>query len=519
MNNVYYNVYHLVQKFYEEEAAWEPAIKQEWVEGFLRRRAWEGEEDAVLRRIWNHLKLLEIYLSNTEGEAADLETMTVQELSLAVEWLASRVPDFKATLKNVRAFFADLVEFSRYLADRGVIGEPDRLAEAAEYIAGGRRLKLKRPDLGGLLSLDDYELERLRDDAPPAVVEGLGKMLNRIVEQLMHKLGQYYQREEYAEDFQRALFLYSGPFRPVPDGEDDQFWLGFWDYFLFDYHLLGNDVKPLENFAAATGTALRQEERQLLQRMLNARFTVFYIHRIIDQDWVECVNLFTEERFQLPFPDIDYKSMRRFLFYGHLFSRHMLMINYIASVEASPNLRRRIKEEIARQKAIFEIQHPDAGWDDFFDRHALVVRHSIDMLVSQAKLNVTPAAPAERTFPIIRPKNQPDQEVMARLGKVMRHMGFSYHDVTLARKLWHDFCQLAPVKVRKTNAWTAAVVYAYSQINSPQGLMADDVAGELGTSLNSIYSNRSRIFQTLRLDKYDPRYLSEEGFLFSLFGA
>jgi len=36
------NVYDEVQTFYEEEIILEPVIKREWVDGYLRQKAWQG---------------------------------------------------------------------------------------------------------------------------------------------------------------------------------------------------------------------------------------------------------------------------------------------------------------------------------------------------------------------------------------------------------------------------------------------------------------------------------------------
>jgi len=232
---------------------------------------------------------------------------------------------------------------------------------------------------------------------------------------------------------------------------------------------------------------------------------------------VECVNLFTEERFRLPHPDFDYKTMKKLLFFGHIFARDTMMANYITSVEIGPNLRRRIKQETVRQKAIFDIQQPGSTWEEFFARHALAFRHTVDALITLAKVNVTPFSQLERVFPPVEERRLPDRRVSVLLAAAMPEYGFSCHDAVLAGRLWHDYNQAAAAAVRKPGAWAAAVIYVYAQINSPQGIAAEQLAVDFGVSTSGVYANRDKIFAALELTQFDPRYLNEEGFVYSLF--
>jgi hypothetical protein len=500
------NVYDEVRRFYEVDAEGYAAIRRDWVEGFLRQKAWGGADDEELRDIWANLRMFLLYLRHTE--AADLEEIPYQEYSRVIKWLTSHVKGFKATLKPVRRFFNILIEFYRHLAVRKVVADTSELEQAAQEIAGGKKIKL----------LDDRRL--LLGKSTAALTEELSDVVNDIVEGLMLKLGAFFQRQEFHDDFQRALFLFAGPLNTLPDsepGEFSHFWQEFWDYFLFDYHLLASDKTPLTQFAETSRSGFSQEERQIMDELLGARFTVFTVQRLLDEDWVQCANLFSGEEFRLPRPDFTYKVMKNMLFFGHVFSRETVIVNYITSVETSANLRRRIKEEALRQKAIFEVQQPEATWDDYFARHALVFRHTVDALITLAKVNVTPFAQLGREYPAGTGRRATDTRVSALFAKVMPEYGFSRHDQQLALRLWHDFCQLTAVRVRKPGAWAAAAIYAYAQINSPQGIAAEQLAVDLEVSPSSVYANRDRIFKVLQLDKFDPRYLNEEGFVYSLF--
>ncbi len=500
------NVYDEVRQFYDQDVDGYTAVSRDLVEGFLRQKAWGGADDEELRDIWANLRMFLLYLQHTEADGP--EAITYQEYSRVIKWLTSHVKGFKATLKPVRRFFNILIEFYRHLAVKKVVADTSELEQAAQEIAGGRKIKL----------LDDRRLGLGKSTA--ALTEEISDMVNDIVEGLMLKLGAFFQRQEFHDDFQRALFLFAGPLNTLPDsepGEFNLFWQEFWDYFLFDYRLLASDKTPLSHFAETSRSSFSPEERQIMDELLGARFCVFTVQRLLADDWVQCANLFTGEEFRLPRPDFAYKAMKNMLFFGHVFSRETVIVNYITSVETSANLRRRIKEEALRQKAIFEVQQPGATWDDYFARHALAFRHTVDALITLAKVNVTPFANLEREYPAIAERRAADMRVSELFGKVMPDYGFSRHDQVLVERLWHDFCQLSAVRVRKPGAWAAAAVYAYAQINSPQGIAAEQLAVDLGVSPSSVYANRDRLFKVLQLGMFDPRYLNEEGFVYSLF--
>ncbi|MEN6412661.1 MAG: hypothetical protein ABFC84_07845 [Veillonellales bacterium] len=510
------NVYDQVQAFYEQHDAEGLVIFQEWVEGFLRQKAWQGIKDKELQDLWHSLAMFIAYLIHSDHE--DLDDMDAQEYSLAIEWLSDQMDDFQLSLGTVRQFFCVLSDFYQYLISRKILVGMEELKNAARIIAGGNKIVLIRPEFSGdELGMFDTDLATVFSKYPTDATDALSKQISETVERLMAKLGNCFQQENFNEDFDRALYLYTGPFDSVPADEQDEFWLGFWDYFLFDYHLLQSDRTPLAYFDIAHRDSLNVDEREILHNLLYAEFTVFYISRVLNQDWVECVNLFTGKTFQLPCPDFDYKTLKRLLFFGHIFSQGMVMINYVTSIEVSANLRRRIKDEVVRQTAIFAIQNPGAGLSDFFVRHAQVVRHTIDVLVTLAKVNVISADQLEQELPQVEEKHAVHQGVHDFIASIAFQYGFSLFDIGLIQKMWYDFCQLTKVTVRKPAVWAAALLYAYSQVNGSRNIVVENLARDLGVAASSVHTNRSKLFTVLRLKKFDPRYLNEEGFIFLIF--
>lgn len=507
------NVYDQVQAFYED-VPWEFAVKRDWVEGFLRQKAWQGLNDKELRELWRELSwFLQFLIQTEQNYYEDIEDISMEDYSMAIEWMGVHSSNFKPSLKNVKRWFSVLLEFYRYLLGKKIILDIEELEKASEAIAGGKKLNLFKPGLldssKNITVNSNISLDSLSNEES-----------GEAIERLMNRLGTYFQQHNFEEDFERALFIYTGPLESAPEDEYDEFWLGFWDYFLFDYHLLADDITPLMHFKNRNIHKLPKDEAQFLNELLNAHFTVFYIKSVISQQWVECVNLFTNELFNLPIPDLDYQKFKKLVFFGHVFSKDMVIINYVTSMELSINLRKRIKEEVIKQKAIFDIQNPEAVWDDFFHRHAVAVRHTFNVMGTFAKVNITPFANIERNFPTIIETRVPNQKVMQLIDEVMPQYAFSAHDIELAKRMWHDYNQLEKVTVRKAGVWSAAVIYAYAQVvNSLELVHLQELAEIFAVSASAIRSNRDRLSKVMTLEKYDPRYINEEGFILSLFNS
>ena len=503
------NVYEQVRNFYGENLLWEPAIKQDWVEGFLRQKAWQGTSDDNLRDLWRQIRYFTIYLNDADND--DLNDLTLLEYSLAIEWFVEHIANFKANLKSVRHVFNVLIDFYTYLFNKKIIGNVDEIKGAAQKITGGKKLNLIKSE-----SMVN-EMRLYEEDFDALLNKNFGSIIGDATEGLMLKLGKYFHKKNFIEDFERALYFYIGPFEKVPKDGENEFWLGFWDYFLFDYHLLISDLKPLVYFNNTWGEKLSSAEYRILQELLNAKFTVFYVNKIINSNSVECVNLSTDEIFSLPLLDFNYKSLKKMLFFGHIFPTGLIMINYLSSIEMSINLRRRIKDEVIRQKEIFAIQMPNARMEDFFNRHALVLRHTVRILVTLSKVNVTSIAQLERSYPGIEDKRLANQAVINLLHELVKIYGFSLHDQNLLEKMWYDFSQLIIINVRKPATWATTVFYAYAESNRIDNVTAKDLADQLGVSTASLYKNRKQLDNVLQLQAFDARYLSEEGFVNLLF--
>lgn len=508
------NVYSLVETFYQGQEE-EGLLPQEWVEGFLRHKAWQGESDLALQQSWVQLRWFLLYLYH--ADLTELDDLSSHDFSMALRWLTSQPKGIKAEIKAVRRFFSLLKEFFAYAQLRQWLTYPAALDEAAEKVAGGNKLRfLQISDILDELTFPSAEIEE-RLLSP----DDLGRLIAEALEVLMIKIGNFFQKDAFTDDFDRALYLYTGPFDALPDDQEEEFWLGFWDYFIFDYHLLNDDLTPLQRFRDEYKDKLTADEDQILQDLLSSKFTVFYVERSLDGEMVECKNLFSEERFELPMPEVPINQVKKQLFFGHVFARGMLMINYVTNLEVSVTLRRRIKDEVIKLAGIFARQKPGNDLPEFLKRHALVIRHAINALTSMARVTVTRAVTDEEFVKAglkeFSEKREGDSVVSALLLARSFEYGFSRHDMNLLLSMWQDFCGQYDRTILHPESWAAAVICAYAQINGLSHFVVSELADDFAAAPGQVYRNRMRLAQKLGLRAFDPRYLGEEGFILSLF--
>jgi hypothetical protein len=198
------------------------------------------------------------------------------------------------------------------------------------------------------------------------------------------------------------------------------------------------------------------------------------------------------------------------------------MLNYITSMPASDKLRQRMKDEVLRQYEMYRTyQQPDATIDDFFSRHAAAVRHIIDILASFAQLNVMPLSP---DAPVRQPQdvrdNQPEWEklLMEKAGMC----GLSLYAKNLLLRFYHDFlacweragmgtCQL------RGEVLVAALLSEFVHMNGMEFMQKDFIRETLGVDAGDMKKMAKRVRSALHCETLNPSYLTEEGFVRSIY--
>ena len=500
------NVYDAIDDFYTHDPNWNELLPRETVENYFRQRAWQGAHDFQLQKEWKVLVMLCIYLENAD---LTLDELTGDELVDAVSWCGQNVVDFILSYTSIQSVLDTLGSFFVYLKKQKKL-----TSSVAPYLA--KEMLLKDDGTVALLDSDGRYLpgeeEREENAAPPAE----GKVFLNAQEELlglMSEIHLFFQKDQFNADFERAVALYEGALGHIDinDEAGEEFWRGFWDYFLFDYHLIQEDVPALTYFKEHGNTAYLE-----LCNELNMAFTsVFYIEDVIQEERYLVRDFLTGEPYYAGFHVDNWDGpLEEQLFMGHIFVNRSMGMNFLEPFHIPPLAQKRFMELLSDCLDWFDVQQPGADWDDFLNRHSLLCRKLLHLVEKN---------PAGVRFPYETqqldyrpPQLGKDPSYIERL---IENIFFSSHlsvyDVTLARNLWQDFLNTDPHVVQLLpQVWAAAVVENYLEINEKRTArnlpFFKDTMGISPIDLEHAYQD---IRDALQLGPSDPRYLNEQGFL------
>ena len=501
------NVYEVVSSFYWEEPDLEEIVPRREIERFLRKHAWQGDSEYDLLDTWYQVQVLLEYMLTIS--LTDFDEMTADEYSRAIQYIEQQT-DEPITLDEASDLFEAWHSFYEHLLDVKLIESIDALEEAQRRMTGSDELTyLETISLTDKINSMQGELVHA-DSEPPEFNQFLAKM----VDGLLLKMSAFFQQQQFIKDFERALYFYTGPFLDVVMKKDAAFWYGFWDYFLFDYRLIQSDRTPIMLFDAEMYDMLNIEEQRVMNDLKKVRFTVFYVKGSLDNGWAECVDLFTDETFALPKSELrSADSFDKKVYYGHIRTNGVVLVNHIVAVEASAAVRRRIKSEVLNQLALFRCSHPDATLSEFFSRHGCAVRHLMDILVSMRNVSVMSSAHLSVMQSVDR-----DNAISLRLAKEIEAVvpTLSLYDKRQIGKMCTDYLARECHSLAIDAVTITAMVGVYLELNHDQLMKLRSVV-MAEVDQEEVERRQSIIKEELSIVRFDARYLSEEGFIFSLF--
>ncbi|MBQ5859806.1 MAG: hypothetical protein IIW62_02690 [Selenomonadales bacterium] len=501
------NVYEVVSSFYWEETDLEEIVPRREIERFLRKHAWQGDSEYDLLDTWYQVQVLLEYMLTIS--LTDFDEMTADEYSRAIQYIEQQT-DEPITLDEASDLFEAWHSFYEHLLDVKLIESIDALEEAQSRMTGSDELTyLETISLTDKINSMQGELVHA-DSEPPEFNQFLAKM----VDGLLLKMSAFFQQQQFIKDFERALYFYTGPFLDVVMKKDAAFWYGFWDYFLFDYRLIQSDRTPIMLFDAEMYDMLNIEEQRVMNDLKKVRFTVFYVKGSLDNGWAECVDLFTDETFALPKSELrSADSFDKKVYYGHIRTNGVVLVNHIVAIEASAAVRRRIKSEVLNQLALFRCSHPDATLSEFFSRHGCAVRHLMDILVSMRNVSVMSSAHLSVMQSVDR-----DNAISLRLAKEIEAVvpTLSLYDKRQIGKMCTDYLARECHSLASDAVTITAMVGVYLELNHDQLMKLRSVV-MTEVDQEEVERRQSIIKEELSIVRFDARYLSEEGFIFSLF--
>ena len=498
------NVYEVVSSFYWEEPDLEEIVPRREIERFLRKHAWQGDSEYDLLDTWYQVQVLLEYMLTIS--LTDFDEMTADEYSRAIQYIEQQT-DEPITLDEASDLFEAWHSFYEHLLDVKLIESIDALEEAQRRMTGSDELTyLETISLTDKINSMQGELVHA-DSEPPEFNQFLAKM----VDGLLLKMSAFFQQQQFIKDFERALYFYTGPFLDVVMKKDAAFWYGFWDYFLFDYRLIQSDRTPIMLFDAEMYDMLNIEEQRVMNDLKKVRFTVFYVKGSLDNGWAECVDLFTDETFALPKSELrSAESFDKKVYYGHIRTNGVVLVNHIVAVEASAAVRRRIKSEVLNQLALFRCSHPDATLSEFFSRHGCAVRHLMDILVSMRNVSVMSSAHLSVMQSVDR-----DNAISLRLAKEIEAVvpTLSLYDKRQIGKMCTDYLARECHSLAIDAVTITAMVGVYLELNHDQLMKLRSVV-MTEVDQEEVERRQSIIKEELSIVRFDARYLSEEGFIF-----
>ena len=507
------NVYTLVKRFYSAHGRANIFVSRTLIERYLRASAWRGRSNEDLCTDWHCIEDFLTVIQRRDDSLARL-FIRIDYLALFFRYADAHI-DRRPLKRHVEDYFARMRAFLVYLDETGDydvdIGELDADLEMF-YITGRFRLpeRVEWEEIEGLTIEDIEEDERIE-------MEELNIQLN----ELLHKIGEYFRRPSYQRDIGRAAMIYTGDlydmnaYEDATEEEKETFWLRFWDYFFFDYHLISTDETPIAHYSEREWDKLDYDEREIIRDLMAARFAVLAVEEEYE-DHVVCRDILRDEEVVLPHPDIP-GALTKSILFGHICDEGMMMLNYITAIPASKRLQRRISDTLQREYELFRIQAPDATMDHFLAREAALVRHTIHVLSTLAQINVLPRhalpQPISRTI-----DPHVCTEELAAIQVVSEKIGFSCHGRLLMCELFLDYAQLDLARAKTAEALTAAI-FLFAEINNIDLTPITELYHVVGSNKKTVRKAQDRMRAALHCVPYDPRYLGEEGFVTMLYSV
>lgn len=510
------NVFDLVEDFYAQDEEWNTVLRQKYAEDFLRLKSWQGASEDELLDIWNYMTVMCIYLGNSEHFLGD---MTREDFIDCVGWCCRNISDFLPTPQNIGAFLDTMSEMYMFFKKKRVITSDSAPAEAkARLLSSG---KVQMLDEEGYF-LPEYE--RYNQYATPDLPNKAFLNIGERLQDLLSSLQTFFGAQKYKRDVERATFLYSGILmgglaEEKPDSEE--YAQTFWDYFLFDYHMLADDKTPLQHFyddICANGfSAEGMVSKDVLEELLQVRLVLFEVLEKTPEGLYSCRNVLTDERYLLQLPidgDVDTDG---YIFMGHIFYNNTMVMNFVRGMLMNKASRKRFFEVLGQAKDWFAVRSGgEVSWEKFINRNPIFVRHISLLYAAYIRME---GFNYETKVTDYKPQPVLDDRVTKLIGQMMRPYAFSAYDIFLVRTMWSDFLQAfnMPDKLRVSEMWAAGLIYAFIKLNNVYNYEIEQVSSMCyGVPKQTIERTAAAVWETLKLETHDPRYVNEEGLLLML---
>lgn len=508
------NVFDIVDEFYTQDPDWNSVIQRNHVDNYLRTLAWQGVEDDKLVDIWSNIMLLCVFLGNSDNYLGD---MNRENFIDCVGWCGRNVAGFTINPTHIKSFLGDLDSFYNYLHKKNIVIYANGPKEALAKLIVNDKLQIMDCKGNFLSEVEKYNIYS-SPDLPVKIFLNVGEKLDN----LMVAIHNFYATKEHHRDLEKAAYFYSsimvrGFIKEDPQSEE--YAQSFWDYFLFDYHLLGNDKRPIEHFyedmCVNNFTDEGQAYEDILLELLKTRLVVFKVLSQNEDGSYSCTDVFTNAGYNLVLPLDEEADLENMLFMGHIYYNESMILNFVRGFKISGVAEKRMVATMKMAKEFFALRHNGKfSMEEFIARNGMFVRHLCLIFSAYMRLDCFNHETRVTTY---EPQPILEDRVSLMIAEFMKPYAFSNYDIKLCQTMWSDFLAANPKKIRMPDIWAAGAIRNFIDVNRVYNYDVHKISEMChNVPTTAIYRTSNEMSNALILEQGDPRYINEEGLLLLL---
>lgn len=511
------NIFDLIEDFYAQDPEWNNVLRQNYAEDFLRLKSWQGASEEELLATWDYVTELLLYLGNADNFLGD---MNREDFIDCVGWCCRNIADFTPTVQHIDGFLTTVSELFAHLKKKKIIMNASAPGEAKAKLIVENELQIIDKEGNFLPKYARYN-QYATPDLPAKIFLNMGERLQN----LLNFLQQFYSEKKYKRDVERATFLYSGILMSnslAANPDNEEYVQTFWDYFLFDYHMIANDKTPLQHFYDTFKVDSFSPEglpaKDVLLELLQAKLVMFDVLDRTAEGLYDCRDILTGEHYILMLPIDETAETKGFVFMGHIFYNNTMVMNFVRGMLMTKAARKRFLQVLGQSKDWFAVRYGGKmSWEDFIRRNPIFVRHLSLLYAAYVRMdgfNYETQISHYEAQPVL------DDAVSLMLWDMMHYYAFSSYDVFLAKTMWSDYLASSgknAANIRIAEIWAAGVIYNFIKLNDVYNYNLEQISAMCyGLDKNAIKRTAKAIATELALEKHDPRYVNEEGLLLML---
>lgn len=513
------NIFDQIAELYQQDEGWQTVLPYSAVERYFRTLLWQGKSDAELAEKWDYITMYFVYLGNGETMAGDMNCYDFMD---CVAWCGRNIADFPINKDQVSSFLGTLVELYRSLRQQKIVIGDGAPGEALDKLIVDGRLQHLRED-GTFDKTYSFLNERSNVDLERKVFLRFTENIDKIHEVVR----KFFSKKSYEADIERATFFFTGVFMSSMAGENPnspEFSQAFWDYFIYDYHLLMTDERPIDYFFEYVTEHRHKFDKKIsydvLKELIQAELMVFTVDGTPDMEGMyPCTNVLTDQKIRLMLPIEGNIPEGHIVFMGHIFYSGTMVLNFIRGINMPLSSQKRLRAFVQHAKAWYEVKKDqEPTWENFVRRNPLVVRHGVFTFGSFVRLDNLEIPSYMQGYVPAETNSDKETGILTIIQTCLQSYGFSLYDIACCQQVWLDFYQAYGKQIRAEESWAAGVAKVYIELNHVYKYSLSEIADLFyGVSPSSVQRTAAEIKNVLHIENHDPRYLSEDGLVVMLF--